>query len=68
MRNVDKEQLEEELAELSSRHENMDSAIKQLQESLSIDQLKISRLKKEKLILKEQIEKIKSSLIPDQKA
>lgn len=68
MRNVDQEQLEEELAELSSRHENMDSAIKQLQESLSIDQLKISRLKKEKLMLKEQIEKIKSSLIPDQKA
>ena len=68
MNHIDKEQLEEELAELSDRHENMDNEIKQLEQGLSVDQLKVTRLKKEKLLIKEQIEKIKSALIPNRQA
>jgi hypothetical protein len=68
MSSLDTKQLEEQLAELSKTHQALDDAISQLQNSVSIDQIKITRLKKEKLLLKEQVERIKSILIPNQEA
>jgi len=69
MSEFDQQALQEQLSELSKRHQSMDSAIKQLEDdAISIDQVKITRLKKEKLLLKEQIEKIKSALIPNHTA
>jgi len=65
---INKAQLEEKLAELSITHSAVDAAINQLQSSVSIDQIKITRLKKEKLVLKEQVERIKSILIDDKQA
>jgi len=69
MSEFDRQALQEQLSELSKRHESMDSAIKQFEgDAISVDHVKISRLKKEKLLLKEQIEKIKSALIPNSTA
>jgi len=66
MPKFDPEILQEQLSELSKRHESMDSAIKQFEgNAISIDHVKITRLKKEKLQLKERIEKIKKALTQD---
>jgi len=63
MSGFDHKALEEKLSELSARHQTMDIAIKQFEDAaISIDHVKISRLKKEKLLLKEQIESIKKAL------
>lgn len=61
----DKEQLTQELYELTLEHSDLDDMIKRMSEDVYIDQLKLRRLKKRKLILKDQIEKIRSKLIPD---
>lgn len=65
---IDKEQLQEQLAELSQRHETLDQEIDALHRQVYSNQLHITRLKKQKLTIKEQIEKIKSALIPNQLA
>lgn len=62
------EQKLEELAELSRLHQLLDDNIRDLTLSPCVDQLELSRLKKRKLKLKDQIAKLRSSLIPDQHA
>jgi hypothetical protein len=51
------------LAELSQEHRDLDAAIDALRGSP--DQLQITRLKKRKLQLKDQISKINDQLLPD---
>ncbi len=51
------------LAELVQEHRDLDAAIAAL--SGSADQLQVSRLKKRKLQLKDQITKIEDALLPD---
>ncbi|MBL6852025.1 MAG: DUF465 domain-containing protein [Alphaproteobacteria bacterium] len=51
------------LAELMQEHRDLDAAIDALQGSP--DQLQITRLKKRKLQLKDQITKINDQLLPD---
>lgn len=58
----------EELAELRRQHQMLDEDIAIHALNPTIDQLEMSRLKKRKLQLKDQIEKLRSSLIPDQHA
>ena len=64
----DKEQLQEQLAELSEQHQALDKEIQELHDQVHSNQLHITRLKKQKLILKDRIEKIKSYLIPNRLA
>ncbi|MGH1541247.1 MAG: DUF465 domain-containing protein [Arenicella sp.] len=64
---TDEKQLEE-LAELTQLHRDLDIAIHTLMENPYNDQLQLTRLKKRKLRLKEHIEKLRSSLIPDMPA
>jgi hypothetical protein len=64
----DKEQLQEQLAELSQQHQVLDQEIENLHKQVYSNQLHLTRLKKQKLALKERIEKVKSSLIPDRLA
>ncbi|MDG2107868.1 MAG: DUF465 domain-containing protein [Woeseiaceae bacterium] len=55
----------EQLRELRFTHRNLNSLIDQLQHDPMIDQLRIRRLKKQKLLLKDAILNLESKLIPD---
>jgi len=56
-------ELRARLAELVQEHRDLDSAIAAL--SASHDQLQLTRLKKRKLQLKDQIARIEDKLLPD---
>jgi len=53
------------IAELRQRHRDLDSTIGELQEAAYVDQLRLRRLKKQKLQLKDELGKLESLLIPD---
>jgi hypothetical protein len=53
------------LAMLRSEHRDLDDAIHALQERGSADMLTLRRLKKQKLLLKDQIRVIEDRLLPD---
>jgi len=57
--------LELQLLELRSEHRDLDEIIHEMIESNHPDQLKIKRLKKRKLRLKDSIIRLESLLIPD---
>lgn len=61
----DIEELEEKLAELELEHKDLDDVIDRLRNSTSVDFLQMKRLQKKKLMLKDQIQRIKSEIIPD---
>lgn len=50
---------------LRQEHRDLDSAIMALVESGSTDQLQLARLKKRKLMLRDEIAMLEDSLIPD---
>ena len=53
------------LRELRISHRDLDVLIHELQSNPDIDQLRIRRLKKRKLLLKDMIAALESELIPD---
>ncbi len=53
------------LKELRVQHRDLDFAIAELARNPHSDQLRVSRLKKEKLRLKDMIARLESQLIPD---
>jgi len=53
------------LRELRVSHRDLDYLIDQLQHDPMVDQLRIRRLKKRKLVLKDMIATLESALIPD---
>ena len=53
------------LKELRIEHRDLDAVIERLNLVMASDQLQIRRLKKRKLLLKDQITKLESELIPD---
>jgi hypothetical protein len=62
---VDTNTLELQLLELRSEHRDLDEIIQEMSHSRHPDQLKIQRLKRRKLSLKDSIKHIESMLIPD---
>ncbi len=63
---------EEEKAQIRSRlhvleieHHDLDDVINRLAENPTQDRLQLQRLKKRKLVLKDQIQKLRARLIPD---
>jgi hypothetical protein len=62
---LDTEALKAKLAALKSEHRDLDDVIARLAERAPFDQLQLQRLKKRKLLLKDQISKIESELLPD---
>lgn len=61
----DLEDVKRRLAELKTEHRDMDDVISRLLERAPFDQLQLQRLKKRKLLLKDEILKLESKLLPD---
>jgi hypothetical protein len=59
------ERLRQKLAELKTEHRDLDDVIARIAETVPFDQIQIKRLKKRKLLLKDQIAQIESELLPD---
>lgn len=59
------ESINQRLTELESEHRDLDDVIEQIINSGSFDQIQVQRLKKRKLILKDEILRLRSMLIPD---
>lgn len=65
--NVDRELFKnfEKLRELRIEHRDLDDIITRLTLDSRTDELQMKRLKKRKLLLKDQIQRLESQLIPD---
>ena len=65
--NVDTETFQhlQRLRSLRIEHRDLDDVIHRLQLDLYVDQVQLRRLKKSKLLLKDQIARLESQLIPD---
>ncbi len=61
---TDRDSLLRKLHELRSEHRDLDTVIARMSES-ALDQLNLQRLKKRKLMLKDEISWLESRLIPD---
>lgn len=59
------EMLRERLNLLKQQHRDLDAAIASLEQTGTADQLLLRRLKKQKLMLKDQIAKVQDQLLPD---
>jgi hypothetical protein len=57
--------LRTKLAALKIEHRDLDEVIARVADHAPFDQLRLQRLKKRKLLLKDQISKIESELLPD---
>lgn len=63
--NEDSVELSEKLNELLSEHEKLNNYIDKLDNNVSHDQIKIQKLKKRKLVIKDEITNLKSKLVPN---
>lgn len=61
----DQSRLKEKLIELTNQHTELDDAIERINEKIPFDQVKLQRLKKRKLVLKDEIKKLNSQILPD---
>lgn len=61
----EKAALANQLYQLESEHRDLDEVIGRLSDDKPFDQLKLQRLKKRKLILKDEITKLKAGILPD---
>ena len=64
----DRDSVLRKLHELRSEHRDLDTVIARLRDRGAVDQLHLQRLKKRKLLLKDEIAKLESRLIPDSNA
>jgi hypothetical protein len=62
---TDRDSLLRQLHELRSEHRDLDTVIARLSDQGPLDQLQMQRLKKRKLMLKDEIARLESRLIPD---
>jgi hypothetical protein len=57
--------IQNQIALMEIEHRDLDSVIEQLGEVLPFDQLKLKRLKKRKLFLRDEMAKLRSRILPD---
>ncbi len=62
---LDDDDIREQLDQLKREHKSVDEQIDTLSRVQPVDFLHVTKLKKEKLRLKDQIQKLESALIPD---
>ncbi|MDJ0948918.1 MAG: DUF465 domain-containing protein [Alphaproteobacteria bacterium] len=65
MTEQEQEVLRARLGELITEHRDLDDVIARITEQGPFDQLQIQRLKKRKLVLKDEIARLESKLVPD---
>lgn len=61
----EEEELTKMMEQLKTEHRDLDIILQQLGEAVPVDFLRLQRLKKRKLFLKDSISKIESMLLPD---
>lgn len=64
-RGANDEALELRIRELEEEHRDLDHAIVTMEERMPYDRLTIGRMKKRKLVLKDQIQELRDRLFPD---
>ena len=62
---MDENDIREKIQELRIQHRDLDDAIMALMETGRADMLQIQRLKKQKLLLKDEVAKLENELLPD---
>jgi hypothetical protein len=65
MTEQEEEELRRELLQLRQEHRDLDAAIAAMVETGDIDTIRIQRMKKRKLVLKDRIAAIEDRLLPD---
>ena len=61
----DQQMIINKLRQLESEHRDLDDVIERLADDKPFDQLKLQRLKKRKLILKDEMTLLRSRILPD---
>ena len=62
---IEQDERKQRLADLTTEHRDLDSEIAALGGSASYDPIRVQRLKKRKLALKDQIARLESDILPD---
>jgi hypothetical protein len=62
---AERERLKQQLEDLKCEHRDLDDVIARVTENAPFDQLKVQRLKKRKLVLKDEILRVEGLLLPD---
>lgn len=65
MKSLSQAQIKARIEQLKDEHGKLDSTIKSLSSAVNFDQIRIQRLKKQKLILKDEISSLENQIIPD---
>ena len=65
MSTTDDKNVRQKLAQLRQEHRDLDEAILALEDAAQRDQLRLTRLKKRKLGLKDEIARLEDQLLPD---
>ncbi len=61
----EQQMIKQKLAGLRQEHRNLDDVISRLADEAPFDQLQLQRLKKRKLLLKDEISCLENQLLPD---
>jgi hypothetical protein len=62
---LDEDTIREHLGEVSQEHRDLDDAITAIVAAGTFDLLQVQRMKKRKLVLKDEMEKLHNMLVPD---
>ncbi len=62
---IDTEALNAQLEEMRQEHRDLDDAIDALTDAGAFNQMQVQRMKKRKLVLKDQIRRLEAMLLPD---